>query len=419
MASNPYSHTYSPRRSVRLPDPPRSDQDVEEIQREFPPGSQYYRSRAVPGGETIYYEQRKVVARPSSTGPRPSRRRPDHYATGYRRKFTPSWEFPAVDSTMSEADYVSGYRSRSRPGSTESRSATPRPHRRHQEKIAWDTLGAQSVEYAPYSRSQDGYDVDPKYASRHDRRSRSEQRNGLKELASAGILVAAGKTAYDYYRSRPRGRSAHSHYPSDDRSPSRSRFNRARADSISDYSERGYDPSDDGYFSDAQSSFRQHSRRGRTRSLPESGYLDNDPDQRSGYSSDSSSSVGSSEDEARTRRKLLRRELVTAGLATVATIHAGHGLYASREKRKERLKKLKEGKISEEEARNERLKGNLKDAANLSLAALGIKKTVDEWKEAAKHHSEFTQYRQKCKHHAQKRAKKRAQHSSSSVDSMR
>lgn len=221
------------------------------------------------------------------------------------------------------------------------------------------------------------------------------------------MLAASGKTAYDYYRSRSRGRSADA---SDERSRprSRSRTDRSRADDTSDYYGRElYYPEDEAYYSEAPEHFRPQPERRRTRSLPGSVYYD-DSDRYSTSSSDSSCSSVSSSDEERTRRKLLRKELLTTGFATIATIHAGHGLYESQKKRKERMKQLKNGSISPEEARKQRLMGNLKDAAGLSLAALGIKKTIDEWKEAAKTHSEYMTHHVKCKERASKRERRRA-----------
>lgn len=173
------------------------------------------------------------------------------------------------------------------------------------------------------------------------------------------------------------------------------------------YGRELYHPEDDYYCSDAPGPFRPQPERRRTRSLPGSGYYD-DSDRYSISSSDSSSSSVSSSDEERTRRKLLRKELLTAGFATIATLHAGHGLYESKKNRKARLRELKNGTISPEEARKQRLIGDLKDVAGLSLAALGIKKTIDEWKEAAKSHSEYMTHHVKCKERRNKRERRRA-----------
>jgi hypothetical protein len=89
----------------------------------------------------------------------------------------------------------------------------------------------------------------------------------------------------------------------------------------------------------------------------------------------------SSEEELRKQKKMRGKEMLTAGLASVATIHAAHSVYQSVEKRKQRHKKVLEGKMSPEEARKLKSQAILQDAASVGLAALGIKGAVSEWKE--------------------------------------
>lgn len=81
------------------------------------------------------------------------------------------------------------------------------------------------------------------------------------------------------------------------------------------------------------------------------------------------------------RKKLRGKELLTAGLATVATIHAAHGVYSSMVASEKRRKMVSEGEMSPEEARKRKSKNMLQDAAAVGIAALGIKSAFSEWKE--------------------------------------
>lgn len=81
------------------------------------------------------------------------------------------------------------------------------------------------------------------------------------------------------------------------------------------------------------------------------------------------------------RKKLRGKELLTAGLATVATIHAAHGVYSSMVASDKRRKMVSEGEMSAEEARKRKSKNMLQDAAAVGIAALGIKSAFSEWKE--------------------------------------
>jgi hypothetical protein len=117
-------------------------------------------------------------------------------------------------------------------------------------------------------------------------------------------------------------------------------------------------------------------------------------------SSSADSDLPSSSDEERQRKKMRGKELLTAGLATVATIHAAHNVYQSMEKRDARKKALAEGEITEEEAKKERNRARLKDVASVGIAALGIKSAVSEWKEMKEKRDEMHEFREKqLKHH--------------------
>ncbi|EAS27982.3 uncharacterized protein CIMG_09186 [Coccidioides immitis RS] len=341
--------------------------DVEEIQRDFPPGSRYQEWVST-GGETIYCERSRV------SGRSPSR---------YQDAFLRYCHGPEASPRRSLL---------SRRCSPRSRSFGPRSRGR--------SRGRQGFEPPRLSRRRDHDHSESE--SCHGGSPKAERKNRFKDLTPSGILAAAGKKACDLYRSLSRGRC------DDERSKSRS-SHRRRTKSVSGYcpgefysSSEEYEYCSDGY------------RPRRSCSVPCHDCNSDGSDQSSSSSSDTSSSSGSSTDEAHTRRKILGKGLFAAGLATVATIHAGHELYESREKRKERLLKLSQGKISPAEARKQRLVGNLKDVATLSVAAYGIKKSIDGWKEAVKHHSEYTAYNKKCRERARKRAQKRAL----SIDSM-
>jgi hypothetical protein len=81
------------------------------------------------------------------------------------------------------------------------------------------------------------------------------------------------------------------------------------------------------------------------------------------------------------RKKMRGKELITAGLATVATIHAAAGVYSSMEASEKRRKLVTEGNLSVQEARKAKSKHMLQDAAAVGIAALGIKAAFSEWKE--------------------------------------
>lgn len=101
-------------------------------------------------------------------------------------------------------------------------------------------------------------------------------------------------------------------------------------------------------------------------------------------------------DEKKKRKKMKRDMMITSGLATVATIHAAHGLYGGVQKRKERMKQLEEGEITPQEARKRRIKANTMDAVSIGLAALGIKGAYGEWKEVNEKRKETSNFQHEC-----------------------
>jgi hypothetical protein len=96
---------------------------------------------------------------------------------------------------------------------------------------------------------------------------------------------------------------------------------------------------------------------------------------------DSSSDSQSTTDMENQRKKMRGKELLTAGLAAVATIHAAHGVYSSMVASENRHKLVAEGEMTPEEARKRKSKNMLQDVAAVGIAALGIKSTFSEWKE--------------------------------------
>ena len=102
------------------------------------------------------------------------------------------------------------------------------------------------------------------------------------------------------------------------------------------------------------------------------------------------------------------KQIITTGLAAVATIHAAHNVYQSMEKRNARHKAVKEGRLSPEEARKLKSKALLQDAASVGIAALGIKGAVSELKEAREMSHEVTEWKQEKEERHQRRMKRLA-----------
>jgi hypothetical protein len=110
------------------------------------------------------------------------------------------------------------------------------------------------------------------------------------------------------------------------------------------------------------------------------------------------------------RKKLRGKELLTAGLATVATIHAAHGVYSSMVASENRRKLVAEGEMSAEEARKRKSKNMLQDAAAVGIAALGIKSAFSEWKEMneQRHSVKELEQRRRKRRKARERREKEA-----------
>lgn len=136
-------------------------------------------------------------------------------------------------------------------------------------------------------------------------------------------------------------------------------------------------------------------------------HLDYGPKHTGDPETDSDSDLGASSEDEKARKKGRKRLLVTGGLATVATIHAGHSVYQSMEKREARHRALREGVISKEEAKKNKSRDRLQDAASIGLAALGIKGAYSEWKEMKEVKEEHDEEIETKKRHAWKRENRR------------
>ncbi|KAJ3470456.1 hypothetical protein MRS44_000555 [Fusarium solani] len=280
--------------------------------------------------------------------------------------------------------------------------------------------------------------------SRSRSRARSKSRSGggggasgLAALATAGLGALGAKKAFDRSRSRSRSRRgrSESYSPSPDRrrhrSRSRSVVDKARnslaklglgagagagAAAVDDYRRREQDEfSDRGghrsrrYSDDMSEDDRRYgsnrdyyeddrSHRSKPRERRRGG--------RSDYSS-SESDLGDSDEDERRAKKMRGKQLVTTGLAAVATIHAAHEVYSSMEKRKARRKAVNEGRLSESEAKKLKTKAIMQDAASVGIAALGIKGAISEMKEVKHLTHECKEFKQEKARRHEKRVQRR------------
>ena len=100
------------------------------------------------------------------------------------------------------------------------------------------------------------------------------------------------------------------------------------------------------------------------------------------------------------------KELISAGLAAVATIHAVAGLKSSLDMRDKRHEEVMKGEMTHEDARRLRNKARLQDAASIGIAALGIKGAYSEWQEVKESRSELAQQNAEREKRHEKRVKK-------------
>ena len=265
------------------------------------------------------------------------------------------------------------------------------------------------------------------HGSRNDDRSRSRSRGrgrseshggggigGISAGAIAPIAVAAAKQ-FMSGRSKSRGRGKRDYSSSDDDRAYR-RSGGRRSKSVSDYMRQGVaalgiggnrfkrDTTDDRSSSpDSYHASRSHlpavASRARGGAVPPV----TGTNTRSLSSNSSSTSLSSTEEE-KEKKQLGRKQLITAGLASVATIHAAHNVYQSVHQRKELAQDVAEGEISPQEARRKRNKGRLKQAASIGVAALGVRGAYTEWKEMKEQRHEAINFKAKMERKRQRRS---------------
>lgn len=212
--------------------------------------------------------------------------------------------------------------------------------------------------------SRDSRDGSPK---RHRSRSRSVVDKARRGLAKLGLGNAPEEE--DDRDSDRRDRSRRDYDDYDDHKSSR-----RHRDDYDDYDrDRGHHKSsrrDD--YSDEESS-RHHRPRGER---SERGTV-------ARRGSASSTDLGDTDEDEKRGKKMRGKQIITTGLATVATIHAAASVYQSMEKRKKRQKAVREGLLSPEEAKKLKQKAMWQDAASVGIAALGIKGAISEMQEVA------------------------------------
>ncbi|CEJ82311.1 hypothetical protein VHEMI02382 [[Torrubiella] hemipterigena] len=259
---------------------------------------------------------------------------------------------------------------------------------------------------------------------------------GLAALATAGLGALGAKKMIDHSRSRSRGRdrSPDSRGSSPDRprlrDRSRSVVDKARnslarlgigssddkddrrrrdQDDYDDYDSRGSRGGSRRYhddeYDDRSHSGRGHDDRDRHGGGGSSGRDRSRDRRRGGYGSESD--LGDSDQDERRHRKMRGKQIITTGLATVATIHAAHEVYQSVEKRNARQRAVRDGRLSSMEAKKLKTKALMQDAASVGIAAMGIKGALSEMKEAKELNHECKEFGQlKAKRH-QKRLQRR------------
>lgn len=208
---------------------------------------------------------------------------------------------------------------------------------------------------------------------------------GIKGLVAGGALAAAGKAVYDRVRSKSRKRRSPSSSSADSYVPSRTRRRDRRRSPRSD-----------------TGSTRQSLATERRREIRDTRDTNNDytasgaltrgaaggaglaaagagGKNETGKENDLSDSSSTTDMENK-RKRMRGKEFLTAGLASIATIHAAHGIYSSMEAHEKRHKLVAEGEMTPEEARKKQTKAWVQDAAAVGIAALGIKGAFSEWK---------------------------------------
>jgi len=210
-----------------------------------------------------------------------------------------------------------------------------------------------------HARSYDSYSDRSGSPPRRRSRSRSIVNSARRSLAKIGLGEGPDDERDSYYDDRPARRRGDGRHSNDD----------------------------DGSYDD-------RSRGGRDRNRSHS---------RGRSSSVSSSDLGDSDTDRKVTGKMRRKQLITTGLATVATIHAAHNVYQSMEARNARHRAVQQGKLSPQEAKKLKSKAILQDAASVGIAALGIKGALSELKEAREQAKSINEWKQERERRHQKR----------------
>lgn len=226
-------------------------------------------------------------------------------------------------------------------------------------------------------------------------RERGGEGNALGKVAGAGAVLAAGKALYDRVRSKSRSRRDRSRSVSSEDSYVPSRSRRGRASSGGDRSMDGQQDAPSRANSDRRLMAGAGAGAG-------AGAVASRGSQKGEKGDGNESDSTSTTDMENKRKKMRGKELLTAGLASVATIHAAHGVYSSMQASEKRRKMVSEGEMSPEEARKRKSKNMLQDAAAVGIAALGIKSAFSEWKE-------MNEQRHEVKELEERRRKRRKQ----------
>ncbi|KAH8693201.1 hypothetical protein BGW36DRAFT_302515 [Talaromyces proteolyticus] len=248
--------------------------------------------------------------------------------------------------------------------------------------------------------------------ARGQSRGRSQsQGGGIKDMAAAGVLAAAGKQVYDRVRSKSRGRSrSDSRDGYDDRGHGDSK---KRGSSVSRAINKGLAALG---LDDKNKDDRRQERSSRYSDYSDSGDESSYRSSRHRYKA--SRDVRSQQAGSNTSSRALANRAASSNgnvdchsdcdrLAAVATIHAAHSVVKNFEAQKRRRQEVKEGAITKEQESKMRMKANLKSAASIGLAGLGIKGAIGEWKEVDEQRKEHKEFLRKCKERHEKRVMKR------------
>ncbi|KAG8533244.1 uncharacterized protein KY384_002027 [Bacidia gigantensis] len=250
--------------------------------------------------------------------------------------------------------------------------------------------------------------------SRSRGRDRSESRGGggLGSLAGAGALAAAAAKAFQN-RGGSRGRRDYSSSSDDSRYKKGSR----RSKSVSEYMRQGMAKIGLGGNEDKRDTTSRGSSRDigtDAQHLPVSRTVGGEGagTGHPGLTSSSSDDDISSSEEEREKKKMGRKRLITAGLASVATIHAAHHVYGTMHMQNKLDEDVAEGEISPEKAKKKRNKARMRRAAAVGVAALGVKGAYSEWKEMKEQREEAAEFKQKMQRRRERRLLKQHEHDS-------